>query len=467
MTYGQFMGSMSFEQHSLVMLAGPSGAGKSTLAARMFPTVTPIEADHVRQLVSDDPSSQAVNADVFDLVGRLARARARAGRPVVIDSTALRPADRFALLELAMELERPAHLVVVSADARDCARAQRAAGRRVRVDDHVIDLHQRRLADTLAAWRDGSLQAEGFDSVHVLTRAQAATVSPVTWVASRAQELDIVGDVHGCASELIALLGELGYELVNGAWQHPDGRQAVFVGDLMDRGPGNLEVLELVWNMTRRGSGLIGALGNHDWKAYRGLILGRDIDYNGGFWRTAQEIEEAVAADPGAAPRIERMVCDLFATAPSHSVLCDGRVVVTHAGLRRDEVGAVCGLDRNDPVSERCLYGEHDGRLTPAGYRMRSYDWADTWTDDTLCVYGHDVAGTAPLVRGPNQTVIGIDTGCCFGGTLTALRYPEMEAVSVGALRRHADDCHEVLTDVDVEPLNVISTEMAASNPAT
>ncbi|WP_395307531.1 metallophosphoesterase [Mycobacterium sp. AMU20-3851] len=76
---------------------------------------------------------------------------------------------------------------------------------------------------------------------------------------------DVIGDVHGCADELEALLGHMGYEVCGGAYRHPR-RKAIFVGDLIDRGPGQLRVLQTVKAMVDAGSARM-VLGNHEFNA--------------------------------------------------------------------------------------------------------------------------------------------------------------------------------------------------------
>lgn len=76
---------------------------------------------------------------------------------------------------------------------------------------------------------------------------------------------DIIGDIHGCAGQLELLLAELGYRLGDGTYSHPE-RQAVFVGDLVDRGPEQLRVLEIVKAMVDAGSAQI-VMGNHEFNA--------------------------------------------------------------------------------------------------------------------------------------------------------------------------------------------------------
>jgi len=77
--------------------------------------------------------------------------------------------------------------------------------------------------------------------------------------------LDVIGDVHGQYEVLVRLLTRLGYARRDGAWRHPD-RQAVFVGDLIDRGPEQVAVVTLVREMHDAGTALV-AMGNHEWNA--------------------------------------------------------------------------------------------------------------------------------------------------------------------------------------------------------
>lgn len=76
---------------------------------------------------------------------------------------------------------------------------------------------------------------------------------------------DIIGDIHGCANTLAMLLEQMGYSKVNGVYQHRR-RQAVFIGDIIDRGPRIREALHLVRNMVERGSARI-VMGNHEYNA--------------------------------------------------------------------------------------------------------------------------------------------------------------------------------------------------------
>lgn len=77
---------------------------------------------------------------------------------------------------------------------------------------------------------------------------------------------DVIGDIHGHAAKLEALLAKMGYVFLGGTWYAPKGRQAVFVGDLIDRGPDQLKVLRIVRGMVDAGQARL-VLGNHEFNA--------------------------------------------------------------------------------------------------------------------------------------------------------------------------------------------------------
>ena len=89
------------------------------------------------------------------------------------------------------------------------------------------------------------------------------------------ERYDIIGDIHGHADELVVLLRALGYAEANGAFQHPKGRKAIFLGDFIDRGPKIRQVLRTVRSMVEAGSALA-VLGNHEMNAMRFHTRGGD-----------------------------------------------------------------------------------------------------------------------------------------------------------------------------------------------
>jgi protein phosphatase len=226
---------------------------------------------------------------------------------------------------------------------------------------------------------------------------------------------DIVGDLHGCADELEELLRRLGW--VSG--RHPEGRTAIFLGDLVDRGPRVLDTLQIVRSMVAAGTALCVA-GNHDVKLMRWLA-GKQVQVTHGLAQSIAEIEP-MARDERA--RIGEFLDGL----PSHYVLDGGRLVVAHAGLREEMHGR-----SSNGVRRFCLYGETTGETDEFGLPMR-YNWAAEYRGQAIVVYGHT---PVPEPEWLNNTV-NIDTGAVFGGKLTALRYPEREFVSVPAAREYA-----------------------------
>src|SRR5690606_13783373 len=112
-----------------------------------------------------------------------------------------------------------------------------------------------------------------------------------------------------------------------------------------------------------------------------------------------------------------------------HYVLDDGRLVVAHAGLKASMQGRGSGA-----VREFALYGETTGETDEFGLPIR-YNWAAEYRGKATVVYGHT---PVPEAEWLNNTIC-IDTGCVFGGSLTALRWPEKELVDVPAAKVYAE----------------------------
>ena len=169
------------------------------------------------------------------------------------------------------------------------------------------------------------LQKEGFRYVHIL-RSQddvdAVTIERQRLWTDRRDELgpfDMVGDIHGCHDELIELLGVLGYMKTNETYVHPDGRRAVFLGDLVNRGPATPAVLRTVMAMVRAGSALC-VPGNHDVKLME-AFQGRQVKVSHGL---AESLEQFEAESPEFKREVVAFVDGLI----SRLVLDDGNLVV-------------------------------------------------------------------------------------------------------------------------------------------
>ncbi|MEM9881259.1 MAG: polynucleotide kinase-phosphatase, partial [Pseudomonadota bacterium] len=233
---------------------------------------------------------------------------------------------------------------------------------------------------------------------------------------------DIIGDVHGCAGELETLLEKLGYGVEHeGAPGHRhyrvtplEGRRAVFVGDLVDRGPRTPDVLRLVKAMVEAGTGFC-VIGNHENKLLRKLN-GRNVQLTHGLGETMEQF----ATQPEGFAEEMRVWLD---TLISHYVFEGGDLVVAHAGLREDMQNRASGATR-----QFAMYGDTTGEIDEFGLPVRA-EWAAEYRGHAKVVYGHVPTPEAEWING----TICIDTGCCFGGKLTALRWPELQIVDVPA----------------------------------
>jgi protein phosphatase len=249
---------------------------------------------------------------------------------------------------------------------------------------------------------------------------------------------DIIGDVHGCIEELRELLDLLGYRAVGTSVQpdavhHPYGRTLIFVGDLNDRGPGSMAVWRLALASIAAGNARV-LPGNHDSKFAR-YLMGRNVQFTprDGLATTVREFLEL--------PEEERVqlgaaIGRLLAESPPYRVFDGGRLVVAHAGLEEAMIGKV-----NRKISIFARYGEPTGEFTADGLPIRR-DWAATYRGKPLIVYGHTPVSVAQF----RNNTINIDTGCVFGGALTALSYPELKLVSVPARRVYAEPAMVVRT---------------------
>jgi protein phosphatase len=418
---------------ALVVLVGPSGSGKSTFARRHFRPTEVLSSDACRGMVSDDENDQAVTKDAFEVLRFIAGKRLALGRLTVIDATNVQPEARRPLVELARQYHVLPVAIVLDLPERTCQ--DRNAGREDRnFGPHVIRNQKSQLRRGLRG-----LPREGFRYVFVLQtpeEVEAALVERVPLWNDRRDEhgpFDIIGDVHGCCDELEALLGELGYAVSVGGgpgYAHPEGRKAVFLGDFVDRGPRVLDTVRLVRNMVEVGSALC-VPGNHDMKLLRKL-RGRNVQITHGLADTLAEID--ALPDEVRGPFCDELARFLDGLV-SHYVLDDGKLVVAHAGMKEEMQGR--GSAR---VRDFALYGETTGETDEFGLPLR-FNWASEYRGPAMVIYGHT---PVPEPDWLNRTV-NIDTGCVFGGRLTALRYPEGEFVSVPAARTYCEPARPFL----------------------
>ena len=405
---------------AVVALVGASGSGKSTFARKHFKATEILSSDYFRGLVSDDENNQAVTAQAFETLYFVAGKRLDFGLMTVIDATNVQKEARASVLQLAKE--QNCHAVAIVLDVPENICKERNEKRPDRdFGGHVV---ARQVAQLRRSVRN--LKKEGFRYVFVLKSeedvAGAEIVRTPLWNNKKDETgpFDVIGDVHGCYDELCVLLEKLGYKVdkENCAASPPEERKAVFLGDLCDRGPNNIEALRLVMGMVRSGAAYC-VSGNHDVKLLKKL-KGAGVQLTHGLDITVSQIEtlseESIA-------EVSAFLDGLI----SHYVFDGGNLVVAHAGIKEKYQGRGSGRIRSF-----CLYGDTTGETDEYGLPVRM-PWAREYRGKALVVYGHT---PVPEVEVINNTYC-IDTGCVFGGKLTALRYPERELIQVDAEREY------------------------------
>ncbi len=407
---------------SLVVLIGASGAGKSTFARRHFLPTEIISSDFCRGLVSDDENSLDATNDAFDVLHYIVGKRLARGKLTVIDATNVQPAARAGLIALAKQYHTLATAIVLNVPEATCSARNEARPDR-NFGSHVVRNHTQQLRRSLRG-----LTREGFRHVHILSSDDIEEVEITRqplWNNRKFDHgpFDIIGDIHGCFNELEQLLGQLGYEREGEIWKHPENRRVIFLGDLVDRGPRTVDVLKLTMAMCHGGQALC-VPGNHDTKLLRHLN-GKKVSITHGLQETINQLE-ALPEEERA--EFQKKVSQFIDGLISHYVLDDGKLVVAHAGMKEELQGRASGV-----VRSFALYGETTGETDEFGLPVR-FDWAREYRGSAAVIYGHT---PVPQAEWLNNT-LDIDTGCVFGGKLTALRWPERDLVEVAAAQEYA-----------------------------
>ncbi|MBV7440100.1 polynucleotide kinase-phosphatase [Weeksellaceae bacterium TAE3-ERU29] len=415
---------------SLVLLIGPSGAGKSTFAKTYFDTHEVVSSDTCRGIVSNDENDQSATKDAFDLVNFIIGKRLKNGLLTVVDATNVQPESRKKLIQLAREYHTLPVAIVFDLPQQVCE--QRNKEREDRdLGAHVIRHQKQQMKRSLK-----SLKREGFRKVHVFkSEEEVAEVTKIVRekLYNDKRDLhgpfDIIGDIHGCYDETIELLRKLNYTITTISYDNvnygikvtpPEERKVIFVGDLVDRGPDSPTVLKLVMSMVNDEVALC-VPGNHDIKLQKKLN-GKKVQLTHGLAETVEQLEKETE-------EFRAEVREFLYRLISHYILDDGKLAVAHAGVKEEMQGRGSGA-----VRSFCLYGETTGEIDEFGLPVR-YNWASEYRGQAKVVYGHT---PVPKAEWLNKT-IDIDTGCVFGGELTALRYPEEELISVKAKKVYSE----------------------------
>ena len=416
----------------LVALVGGTSSGKTSFALRHFKPTEVLSSDFFRGMVCDDENSQSVSGDAFELLYYAAGKRLSNMKLTVIDATNLQRSARQQVIDLAREQNVHAAAIVLNLPEEIMQERNKARPER-NFPERVISRHCREVKQSIR-----NLKREGFRFVYVINSLEQLENTEIVrtrlWNDKRDEHgpFDIIGDIHGCCDELELLLDKLGYARSGGVYSHPEGRKAAFLGDLCDRGNRNADVLRLVMDMVKSGNA-IAVPGNHDVKLLK-YLTGKRFAMTHGIGKTVAEIEaQGDAFRAEAAEFIDGLI--------SHYVLDDGKLVIAHAGLKQEYIGRGSGR-----VREFCLYGETTGETDSYGLPVR-LDWTADYKGRATVVYGH-IAGKE--VKSSNNTFC-IDTGCVFGGKLTAFRYPEREIVDVDALQQYYEPVKPLEEPVDTD----------------
>jgi protein phosphatase len=419
---------------SLVLLIGASGAGKSTFAKKHFKATEIISSDRCRGWISDDETNQAVTKDAFDLVHFMAQKRLKIGRLTVIDATNTKAEDRKTLLELARNYHFFPVAIAFDLPSQICHdRNQQRPDRNF--GPEVVERHTENIQRSLP-----HLKREGFRYVFILSSVEEIDKTTVkrrpSWNDRRREcgPFDMIGDIRGCGDELAALLQKLGYEVSepideNSFWsspvyRHPQGRKAIFLGNLVDGGPRPIDTLKLVRAMVKTGTALC-VPGERDIKLMRKL-WGRKVPVQQGLEKSLAAIEALPEAirEPFA-----KEIADFLHSLVHHYVLDGGKLVVAHAGMKESMQGR-----NSKQVRDFAVYGETTGETDAFDLSVRP-SWVEDYRGRAMVVYSH------PPISEPEwlNNTINLNTGCAFGGKLTALRYPEQELVSVPARQTYSE----------------------------
>ncbi len=417
---------------SLFITVGPAASGKTHFAHTHFDDTQVVSSDDCRAMVSDDPTNQDASLEAFDVMMKIIEHRLRLGKLTIADSTGLNPKIREQLRGIAEKHDRPVIALLFDVSEDRCLQNNKERDRTVPED--VVKQHVDVFRDQVEEVRGESyhrtyrLTPDQLDQIMIRFRNTKVRVSDDG-------PFDIIGDVHGCLTELKELLDRLGYKRDNRGFFHPAERKAVFIGDLADRGPENIGSMALVMDMVENDRAYY-VPGNHCNKLYR-YFLGSDVNVRPGMQKTIDEFNEL---SPDQQEEIRDRFLNLYESSPPYLVLDDGNLVITHAGIREEDIGKV-----NEDVVDFCLYGDTTGETRRNGFPVRR-DWALAYRGNALIVYGHSPTARAT----PVNSTINIDQGAVYGGYLTALQYPERDLVRVKSKDEYSDREGETIREMQL-----------------
>lgn len=413
--------NIEIPEFSLVILIGASSSGKTTFAHKHFLQSEVLSSDKFREIVSDNENDQSCSKDAFDILYYIAHKRLVNRKLTVIDATNTNPQTRNDLLKIAKDHDAKVCAIILNLPEKTILDnfENRSDKRSIDVSDILIQIKKvKRVIKDIT-------KSNGYRNIYEITSLDQLNDISITRtkltnnLMDEHSSLDIIGDVHGCFDELVQLLTNLGYDLEG---NHKDNRKLVFIGDLCDRGPKSLQTLDLVMKLVANNKAYC-IQGNHEFKLSSKLKSIKDIDLTNINNSTLLELKDKPE------DYIEKINTFIKALR-SYYVFDDGNLVVSHAGIKEDYI-----LRSSGRIRTFCLFGDiKDGEVDEYGLPVRNH-WEANYKGKALNIFGHT----------PNKNVIiqnntyNIDTGCVFGGMLTAFRYPEKELVSVKALQTYVE----------------------------
>lgn len=374
--------TVSIPVGGLVLLSGAPGAGKSSACEDLPPQLV-VSSDDLRHrffgtapaMVDGQVGQRPLATDdglIFSTLENLVKSRLKVGLTTVVDATLLTDRDRKPLAKLADQFGAPCQVIIFNLPLEQLQRQNRQ--RPNAVPAAVVEAFHQRL-ETSSQWPYTLI------SQPVSLTVDIPTIPDVV-------ELDVIGDVHGLKETLLALLERLGYDR---HLDHPQGRRLCFLGDLVDRGPQSLEVLDLAMAAVAKGHYCL--RGNHDHNLARGL-RGETV----GSRSTQKTLHQLLRREPS----YQRQIQTFIQTRPTfyryrHYLLCHGDV------------------DWFDPLLQPAkdhLYGCRKFREnydTDAVFRQ---------TSELTLVRGHIPATS------PGRRTHSLEAGAGFGGPMVGLRLP-------------------------------------------
>jgi len=411
-----------------VMMIGPCGSGKSTFLKAHFKSTQILSTDAMRGVITDNVNDQTCSKQAHEAVAYFLGLRSSRGMITALDATFLHSKSRDQMRDaLKASGVGKLHAVIFNIDPEICEERVAIRGRErrndiVSVPPGIATRHSTTLRSQISA-----LRREKFATLIEINHPDQVPTIVVeekrreeTFNDIGAGRVDVVGDIHGCFDELVILASRLGY--IVGPYDpvsedpikvsHPEGRKMLLLGDLVDRGPHNRDVLRFAMGLVHYGAGDL-VLGNHDAKFARALD-GANVTRNNGLHETMIEIEacsEAFRRATSALLAFTPLVTRMKATGRA-----DGATTIfgVHAALPEEiqDKSSNPGMLRNI-----ALYGVTTGATSEDGFPER-LDWAADYTAAPIVLHGHTPMEEA---RSLNRVVC-LDTGCVFGGKLSALR---------------------------------------------